>query len=286
MSAKRECIHICARVLRGAGFGLALVAGLLLLVHAGTGSVAFAGHVTPVVVSGNPACSDFGLLQLVKIEPVASGSYAGGQVTIVVTGSSVSWTSTIGIDAVIVKGGPNANLYSYNEATSDTGLTAPINPQNGQPYGLSHVSFCYDQPEATATHTPVSPTNTPVPPTQTPVPPTNTPVPPTETPISPTETPVSPTKTPVPPTNTPVAPTSTPGAPEEGPTATPTSTPIIEIQATPPIVLVIPTPTPITEILAGPPTLLPRTGGAASVLLTAELLGLALFGLGWFLLRR
>jgi hypothetical protein len=48
------------------------------------------------------------------------------------------------VDAVIVKGGPNANVYRYSEETSDTNLRAPINESNGQPYGLSHISFCYD----------------------------------------------------------------------------------------------------------------------------------------------
>jgi hypothetical protein len=45
---------------------------------------------------------------------------------------------------VIVKGGPNANLYDYTPdgAAADTDLHAPVNPANGGFYGLSHISFC------------------------------------------------------------------------------------------------------------------------------------------------
>ncbi|WP_170233691.1 hypothetical protein [Ornithinimicrobium humiphilum] len=62
-------------------------------------------------------------------------------------GTWVDWTSTVGIDAVIVKGGPNANVYRYDppaESFGDTGLVTPTNPNNYKPYGLSHVDFCYD----------------------------------------------------------------------------------------------------------------------------------------------
>ena len=47
-----------------------------------------------------------------------------------------------------------------------------------------------------------------------------------------------------------------------------------------------PTPTPITEVLAAPPVTLPKTGGLPVGLVTAEMLGLALLGLGWALRRR
>ncbi|HEX6130883.1 MAG TPA: hypothetical protein VF044_04080, partial [Actinomycetota bacterium] len=55
------------------------------------------------------------------------------------------WSASLGIDAVIVKGGNNANLFAYApEATGDTRLHAPVNPSNGQPYAVSHVEFCDD----------------------------------------------------------------------------------------------------------------------------------------------
>ncbi len=182
-------------------------------------------HVTPTVVTGNPSCPA-GLTEL-KVEPVpgADGNYNFDDGTLFVTitivntadGPTFNWTSNIGVDAVIVKGGPNANVYNYSpEATSDTGLHAPVNSSNGQYFGLSHISFCYDVDPATNT-----PTNTP---TDTP---TNTP---TDTPTStPTDTPTNtPTDTPTnTPTNTPTdTPTNTPtNTPTDTPTPTSTNTP-------------------------------------------------------------
>jgi len=81
---------------------------------------------------------------------VTGGPHSGGLGSVTLTlgsGNTFSWTSTFGIDAVIVKGGPNANLYAYDppsEAVSDSGLHAPDNPSGGFA-GLSHVEFCYDE---------------------------------------------------------------------------------------------------------------------------------------------
>jgi hypothetical protein len=66
-------------------------------------------------------------------------------------GQVFDWTSNIGVDAVFVKGGNDGNLYSP-EAKEDTGLHAPVNPQNRRFFGLSHISFCYD-PNAVPTLT-------------------------------------------------------------------------------------------------------------------------------------
>lgn len=109
--------------------------------------------VEPVVVADNPSCDDLGLADFAfKVEPPSSGTYdldgdAPGTdtATVTKTGLYFDWVATMGIDAVIVKGGPNANVYVYDpEATGDTGLHAPINPENGTPYGLSHIDFCFD----------------------------------------------------------------------------------------------------------------------------------------------
>jgi hypothetical protein len=45
------------------------------------------------------------------------------------------------ITSIIIKGGPdNGILYTYSPgASSDSGLTAPLNPNSGKPYGFSHV---------------------------------------------------------------------------------------------------------------------------------------------------
>jgi cysteine-rich repeat protein len=105
----------------------------------------------PEFVEGNPSCSDLGYDNEFKIEPPVDGTYpnSDGSVTIVNgTQGMFDWSSTFGIDAVIAKGGPNANVYSYNpSATSGFDLSTPINDSNGLPYGLSHVSFCYNDQE-------------------------------------------------------------------------------------------------------------------------------------------
>ncbi len=138
----------------------AIVAAAALIILTPRGAAA--NHVNPVFVAGNPKCVDlaydFGFKP--QPEPPPSGTYFFGgpvttpphaltteSVTITSDGTFFDWTSTIGIDAVIVKGGPNANVYVYDppaEETSDTGLHAPVNPNNNQPFAISHISFCYD----------------------------------------------------------------------------------------------------------------------------------------------
>ena len=160
-----------------AGMALAVVVAVVALFAAslGTSGPASATDVTPTLVPGNPDCN--GQNELVRIDTVSSGTFsvAGGTITIVVNSGAKTfdWTSTFGIDFIIVKGGPNANLYVYNPPAAsfgDTGLHAPSNPKNGRFYGLSHISFCGP---GGPTATPETPTATPETPTATP----NTPTP-------------------------------------------------------------------------------------------------------------
>lgn len=127
---------------------MALLFGAALMFAPGN---ARAASVTPTVVTGNPSCSsiDPSLFEL-KVEPVVSGDYSDGTLDVSITvyddGKTFDWTSNIGVDTVVAKGGPQANLYTYDppaESTGDTGLQAPI-LDNGQRAGLSHISFCYD----------------------------------------------------------------------------------------------------------------------------------------------
>jgi hypothetical protein len=135
-------------------FSVLLAVGLLITAHpliaqeAGSPS---GDGVQPVVVAGNPDCSgyDFGFKP--QPEPPPSGTYTFpapdgvNTVTITSDGTYFDWTSTLSIDAVIVKGGPNANVYTYDpESLDDTGLHSPINPNNNLPYAISHIEFCYD----------------------------------------------------------------------------------------------------------------------------------------------
>lgn len=94
--------------------------------------------------------------------------------------TKVSWESNIPIYSVIVKGGPNYNQYFYSAGTtSDTELTAPINPNTGLPYDISHVSFIF---------LPTTPPTPTVAPTPTPTVITSPTISPTPTTICPTTT--------------------------------------------------------------------------------------------------
>jgi hypothetical protein len=71
----------------------------------------------------------------------------------VTLGQVFDWAATLGIDAVIVKGGSNSEAYVYvPESYGDIGLHAPTNPKNNTYYEISHIEFCYDY-ELTAAKT-------------------------------------------------------------------------------------------------------------------------------------
>jgi hypothetical protein len=134
-----------------------LAAGVLLSVPA----VASATTVEPVYHPGNPSCYDLGYDHELKFDPPTAGSQSGGGVTVELSlgadqyGQLVNWTSSKPIDAVIVKGGPNANAYVYaGESSGDTGLHAPFNGPDKY-YGLSHVNFCWDGDKPPAGDPPV-----------------------------------------------------------------------------------------------------------------------------------
>jgi len=64
--------------------------------------------------------------------------------TVTTDGTYVSWSSTFGIGAVIVKGSDDANVYVYDpQAKSDSGLASPYNA-SGKPAGLSNLTFCWN----------------------------------------------------------------------------------------------------------------------------------------------
>jgi hypothetical protein len=149
--------------------GLAsMLAGTVVLVGAFPRDAGAAPEQTPTpstsFVGDNPTCVDLApeganWTQL-KVDPVENGTSTDGTLTVTITvretddGPVFDWTSNIGVDAVFVKGGPNGLLYVYDppaESTGDTGLHAPVNPNNDKFYGLSHVSFCYDKEQTTTT---------------------------------------------------------------------------------------------------------------------------------------
>ena len=123
-----------------------LAAGALFVVPA----AASAASVEPVYHAGNPTCADLGYSHGLKFDPPSAGSQTAGGVTVELSigddpfGKLVDWTSSAPIDAVIVKGGANANAYAYpGESSGDTGLHTPFNGPDKY-YGLSHVDFCWD----------------------------------------------------------------------------------------------------------------------------------------------
>jgi hypothetical protein len=81
--------------------------------------------------------------------PFNSSSFGNG-VSVTTDGTNVSWSITppagfcVSNVAVIVKGGPAANVYYYNDGqSSDSGLASPVNA-SGNPAGLSNLTICYN----------------------------------------------------------------------------------------------------------------------------------------------
>ena len=135
-----------------------------------------AASVTPVVVSGNPSCatlnasgnpafahitSNFGF-KLDANPPTGNYPFTNGGIRTLTggapaePGNSINYTkidnntfnfaSTRSISAVIIKAGPEANVYPYNPGTfGDTNLVT--NDTNA----ISHVEFCYGPPTASIT---------------------------------------------------------------------------------------------------------------------------------------
>jgi uncharacterized repeat protein (TIGR01451 family) len=138
-----------SRGLTAAGLIAVTAATLLMMVWAIFPTPAMATHVTPVFVEGNPTCGGN------KFDPPSNGTHnvpGFGSITVSnANGSTFDWSSTFGVDSVIVKGGPNANVYTYDppaEAFGDTGLHAPLNdntPNQDDFFGLSHIEFCFDK---------------------------------------------------------------------------------------------------------------------------------------------
>ena len=150
---------------------IALGLGCLLVAAVSTPASA-APDVTPQTIPNNPSdnvpCDElddtFGGGQTWLELKTANGTtdtVLGGVVDVDFIGNTVTWTSTIGIDAVYVKSsGPGTQIYVYAptpdspEAFGDDGLTTA----NGQ--GISHVAFCFDLNNPTTTSSTTSSSTT------------------------------------------------------------------------------------------------------------------------------
>jgi hypothetical protein len=102
-------------------------------------------------VDGNPTCAglDYDGYEY-KLDPPISGTITAvdldglegpAEVTFTVSEDqrSFDWSANFGVDKVIAKGGnQGANVYTYDEALSGSGLQVPTGQQ------LSHITICYD----------------------------------------------------------------------------------------------------------------------------------------------
>ncbi len=138
--------------------GTATILGLALIVIAAfVGSAATPARALSVeTVPGNPTCAvgEFS----VKDDPPSLAGFSNGAVSISYadeyTVASVTAADGYTIDAVIVKGGPNANVYTGGPYSN---LVSPLN-RGGQLPAISHVQVCYSGEGDTTTTT--SPTTT------------------------------------------------------------------------------------------------------------------------------
>jgi hypothetical protein len=125
--------------------------------NAGVVPIVYGGNVIDIVNAGperiNRACVELtGVSDAVgyKIEtpPLASlanGGLAFGPVGVYGSdGTNFEWKvgTTVGVIAVLVKGGPQYSVYSYNGLFTDSRLASPFNA-SGAPAMISHVVMCY-----------------------------------------------------------------------------------------------------------------------------------------------
>jgi LPXTG-motif cell wall-anchored protein len=139
-------------------FALAVL-GLISLMAAFIPGVAGAAAVTPAeqeFPGGEPVCAE-GEVGF-RIGAPGSGSHTDGDVEVDITvhsdeetGPTFDFvvTSDHLVTTVFVKGGSDQNVYSYPApgVSADTGLHAPVNPANDKFFGLSHIDFCFVEPE-------------------------------------------------------------------------------------------------------------------------------------------
>lgn len=118
----------------------------------------------PAPDGGNSNCAYFNPSWFeLRVPSATDGTYTKGGLSVdvtfydgtlgIYTGQLMDWSSNTGVDAVFVKAGDEGNLYTYiPEDNGDTQLHGPVNPNNNQFIGVSHVSFCFDY-EVTVTKT-------------------------------------------------------------------------------------------------------------------------------------
>lgn len=127
-----------------------VVAGVSMATHDYSGTAE-----DVAVLSGNVKDCPEGTIVGPKIDPGAN--YSDAFLTVSgYDGQTFDWAftalgnQTYDMAVVIVKGGPNSAVYTYDYTAgtsfddSDSNLSAPTNPNNGKDYGISHIQFCFD----------------------------------------------------------------------------------------------------------------------------------------------
>ncbi len=111
---------------------------------------------------GNVECSEVGDYEFSSDRFDDGNQYSGtaGPITWETTDNTyVSWSGTHGGLAIILKGGPAANVYIYDASyTYDSGLASPPVGEQQDPAELSNITFCWDpgEEELTVTKTAVT----------------------------------------------------------------------------------------------------------------------------------
>jgi hypothetical protein len=127
------------------------VAATLALASAGT---AHAAALSPTIHTGNVnSCSDIesGAYGVDIGGQAGAGTYNGGTYTITADQKTFAWaSSSVPVSFVVVKGGPDAYVYTYGPGGSmgDSGLVSPLN-RGGQVPAISHVLLCYSEKTST-----------------------------------------------------------------------------------------------------------------------------------------
>lgn len=98
----------------------------------------------------------------IKIDPPVDGTYGAFTLTFSAIPPDGSVTVTgPGITGVSVKGGSAQNGGGYmNYPSGGSGLTAPLNPQSGKYFAISHVIICYEEETSSTTTSTSSTTST------------------------------------------------------------------------------------------------------------------------------
>jgi hypothetical protein len=73
-----------------------------------------------------------------------SATYPDIVVTFDLTTDTVSFQADPGVNRFLVKAGTATASMDYAEPETEDSLSVPINPNNDQPYGISHVTVCFD----------------------------------------------------------------------------------------------------------------------------------------------